>query len=100
MYASVTVSEVERVHAAFEEARGFREEHGLGPPPGRLEPYDDHDDGLHLQALADPERYQRRHAAGPNWVYFGCSAVFRRILCFKQCASGMRICGVRDGATG
>ena len=30
----------------------------------RLEPYDDHDDGLHLQALADPERYQRRLANG------------------------------------
>lgn len=28
----------------------------------RLKPYDDHDDGLHLQALADPERYQRRLA--------------------------------------
>ena len=26
----------------------------------RLEPYDDHDDGLHLRALADPERYARR----------------------------------------
>lgn len=26
----------------------------------RLEVYDAHDDGLHLQALADPERYQRR----------------------------------------
>lgn len=30
----------------------------------RLEPYDDHDDGLHLQALADPERHQRRLANG------------------------------------
>lgn len=30
----------------------------------RLEPYDDHDDGLHLQARADPERYQRRLANG------------------------------------
>lgn len=26
----------------------------------RLEPYDDHDDGLHLRALADPVRYARR----------------------------------------
>ena len=30
----------------------------------RLEPYDDHDDGLHLQAQADPKRYQRRLANG------------------------------------
>ncbi|MYJ60826.1 MAG: helix-turn-helix domain-containing protein [Acidimicrobiia bacterium] len=30
----------------------------------RLEPYDDHDDVLHLRALADPERYQRRLANG------------------------------------
>lgn len=26
----------------------------------RLEPYDDHDDGLHLKALADPELHDRR----------------------------------------
>lgn len=30
----------------------------------RLEPYDDHDDGLHLQAVADPERYRRRLSNG------------------------------------
>ena len=29
-----------------------------------VEPYDDHDDVLHLRALADPERYQRRLANG------------------------------------
>ena len=26
----------------------------------RLEPYDDHDDGLHLKALADPELHDQR----------------------------------------
>lgn len=26
----------------------------------RLEPYDDHDDGLHLRAIANPERYHRQ----------------------------------------
>ena len=152
-YTGVTASEVERVRAALETVREFREAHGLrppGPPPGvqpdwdglgaapprlfgagrtrrdgggwgavlfkservhtravlgeiaaavgistdcaaliedgmvrppvgmiealfgamgsclrvRLEPYDDHDDGLHLQAVADPERYLRRLSNG------------------------------------
>lgn len=30
----------------------------------RLEPYDDHDDGLHLKALADPELHERRMRRG------------------------------------
>ncbi|MCY3861837.1 MAG: helix-turn-helix transcriptional regulator [bacterium] len=32
----------------------------------RLEPYDDHDDGLHLRALGDPGRYARRMRNGES----------------------------------
>ena len=32
----------------------------------RLEPYDDHDDGLHLRALRDPGRYARRMRNGES----------------------------------
>lgn len=47
------VEELERVLSAM----GF----GLR---ARLEPYDDHDDGLHLRALGDPGRYARRMRNG------------------------------------
>lgn len=47
------VKELERVLSAM----------GLGLR-ARLEPYDDHDDGLHLRALADPGRYARRMRNG------------------------------------
>ena len=43
------VKEIERILSAM--GYGLRT---------RLEPYDDHDDGLHLRALADPGRYARR----------------------------------------
>lgn len=49
------VKELERVLSAM----GF----GLRT---RLEPYDDHDDGLHLRALSDPGRYARRMRNGES----------------------------------
>lgn len=49
------VNELERVLSAM----GF----GLR---ARLEPYDDHDDGLHLRALGDPGRYARRMRNGES----------------------------------
>lgn len=49
------VKELERVLSAM----GF----GLR---ARLEPYDDHDDGLHLRALRDPGRYARRMRNGES----------------------------------
>ena len=49
------VKELERVLSAM----GF----GLR---ARLEPYDDHDDGLHLRALGDPGRYARRMRNGES----------------------------------